>query len=154
MGVGRSSTSTSPGPPTDEWTAQQLREATPDGEGPRFLIRDNDGKYGASFAAVAEGSGTEVVRIPPRSPNLNPICERFLGSVRRECLDHVLILGEDHLRRVLGEYVDYFGGSRPHQGLAQRIPCDADDEQAANTDGAIVVRPILGGLHHDYRRAA
>ena len=140
--------------PTDEWAAQQLREATPDGQGPRFLIRDNDGKYGASFAAVAGGSGAEVVRIPPRSPNLNPICERFLGSVRRECLDHVLILGEDHLRRVLKEYVGYFGGSRPHQGLGQRIPGEADGERATNTDGKIVARPILGGLHHDYRRAA
>ena len=140
--------------PTDEWTAQQLREATPGGQGPRFLIRDNDGKYGASFTAVAEGSGTEVVRIPPRSPNLNPICERFLGSVRRECLDHILILGEDHLRRVIKDWTSYFNTSRPHQGLGQRIPGERDDERAANADGRIVATPILGGLHHDYRRAA
>ncbi len=142
--------------PTDAWTAQQLREATPDGEGPRFVIRDNDGKYGASFAAVAQGSGIEVVKIPPKSPNSNPICERFLGSVRRECLDHVLILGEDHLRRVLTEYVSYFNNSRPHhhQGLGQRTPGERDDEHAANADGRIVATPILGGLHHDYRRVA
>ncbi len=88
--------------PSDEWAAQQLREATPWGEGPKYLIRDNDDKFGRKFAAVAKGAGIAVVRIPPRSPNLNPICERFLGSVRRECLDHIVILNEDHLRRVLG----------------------------------------------------
>ena len=140
--------------PTDARVAQQLREATPDGEGPRFLIRDNDGKYGASFAAAAEGTGIEVVRIPPKSPNLNPICERFLGSVRRECLDHVLILGEDSLRRVLEEWTSHYNTSRPHQGLGQRIPSEAVGKRPANTDGRMVAWPILGGLHHDYRRVA
>ena len=70
--------------PTDAWTAQQLREATPFCEGPRYLIRDNDDKFGPKFAAVAKGTGIDIVPIPPRSPDLNPICERFLGSVRRE----------------------------------------------------------------------
>ena len=142
--------------PSDGWAAQQLREATPWGEGPRFLIRDNDGKYGPKFAAVAEGAGIDVVSIPPRLPNLTPICERFLGSVRRECLDHIVILGEDHLRHVLKEYVHaYFNVARPHQGLGQRIPSYVGrppDEPIAGGD--IVVTPILGGLHHDYRRAA
>ena len=101
--------------PSDRWAAQQLREATPYGEGPRYLIRDNDDKFGGQFSAVAAGTGIEVVPIPPKSPNLNPICERFLGSVRRECLDHVVILGEDHLRRVLAEYIAaYFNAARPH----------------------------------------
>jgi hypothetical protein len=142
--------------PSDEWAAQQLREVTPWSEGPRFLIRDNDGKYGSKFEAVAEGAGIEVVSIPPRSPNLTPICERFLGSVRRECLDHILILGADHLRSVLKEYAHgYFNVARPHQGLGQQIPCDAGRprEQPVAT-GEIVAKPILGGLHHDYRRAA
>ena len=94
--------------PSDAWAAQQLREATPWGEGPRFLIRDNDGKYGPKFAAVGEGAGIDVVSIPPSSPNLTPICDRFLGSVRRECLDHIAILDEDHLRRVLREYVNAY----------------------------------------------
>ncbi len=76
-----------------------MREATAWGEGPSYLVCDNDSKLGNGFDAVAEGTGIEVVRIPPRSPNLNSICERFLGSTRRECLDHVLILGEDHLHR-------------------------------------------------------
>jgi transposase InsO family protein len=140
--------------PTDRWTAQQLREATPFGQGPKYLIRDNDGKFGKHFAAVAEGSGIEVTKIPPRSPNLNPICERFLGSVRRECLDHVLILNEDHLRRVLDEYVQYFGKARPHQGLGQRIPENLDQSFPAMRAADVVAIPVLGGLHHDYRRAA
>lgn len=142
--------------PSDAWVAQQLREATPWGEGPRFLIRDNDGKYRPLFEAVANGAGAEVVTIPPRSPNLNSICERFLGSVRRECLDHILIFGEDQLRRVLKEYVNgYFDVARPHQGLSQRIPGSVGrppDEPPVGGD--IVATPILGGLHHDYRRAA
>jgi transposase InsO family protein len=140
--------------PTDRWTAQQLREATPFGEGPRYLIRDNDGKFGRQFAAVAEGSGIEVAKSPPRSPNLNSICERFLGSVRRECLDHVLIGDEGHLRRVLGEYVRYFGTSRPHQGLGQRIPRPDGLHSRGAGGGDVVAIPVLGGLHHDYRRAA
>ncbi|MFH0903122.1 MAG: integrase core domain-containing protein [Pseudomonadota bacterium] len=83
----------------------------------------------------------------------NPIVERFFGSLRRECLDHILILGERHLRRVLREYVTYFNEGRPHQGIAQAIPkATANDNIVAVGD--IVARPILGGLHHDYRRAA
>ncbi|MBU0606783.1 MAG: integrase core domain-containing protein, partial [Armatimonadetes bacterium] len=141
--------------PSDRWAAQQLREATPYGEGPRFLIRDNDGKYGQHFAAVAAGSGIEVVRIPPRSPDLNPICERFLGSVRRECLDHLVIPNEAHLRRVLEEYTHrYFNKARPHQGLGQRIPGPDDVGQPSKANGKVVALPVLGGLHHDYRRAA
>ena len=142
--------------PSDAWAAQQLREATPWGEAPRFLIRDNDGKYGPKFEAVAKGVGIDVVSIPPRSLNLTPICERFLGSVRRECLDHILILGEDHLRRVLEEYVNsYFNIARPHQGLAQQIPGTVGRSPAETiVGGEIVAMPILGGLHHDYRRAA
>lgn len=140
--------------PTDEWTAQQLREATPYSEGPKSLVRDNDGKFGRHFAAVAKGSGIKVIRIPPRSPNPNPICERFLGSVRRECLDHVLIFSEAHLRRVLDEYTGaYFNKARPHQGLAQRVPVAGVGPPAASAE-AIIATPILGGLHHDYRWAA
>ena len=141
--------------PSDQWTAQQLREATPLGEGPRFLIRDNDGKYGRHFAAVAKGTGIEVAKIPPRSPDLNPICERFLGSVRRECLDHVVILSETHLRRVLKEYAHgYFNRARPHQGLGQRIPEADGVGPPLGQSGKVVALPVLGGLHHDYRMAA
>jgi transposase InsO family protein len=141
--------------PTDAWVAQQLREATPFGDGPRYLFRDNDDKFGRRFEAVAEGTSIEVVKIPPRSPNLNAICERFLGSVRRECLDYVVILGERHLRRILEEYVaTYFNPARPHQGLSQRIPAPAAPRTGPRDDAKVVALPILGGLHHDYRLAA
>ena len=141
--------------PTDAWAAQQLREATPYGDGPTYLIRDNDDKFGRRFDAVAEGTGIDVVKIPPRSPNLNPICERFLGSVRRECLDHVVILSERQLHRVLRKYVEiYFNRARPHQGLFQRIPARAASRSVSEVGRNAVGLPILGGLHHDYQRAA
>jgi putative transposase len=140
--------------PTDAWAAQQLREATPFGDGPQYLIRDNDDKFGKRFSAVAEGTAIEVVKIPPRSPNLNPICERFLGSVRRECLDHVIILSEGQLLRILKEYVEiYFNRVRPHQGLHHAIP-GVQLRSIPKADGKVVSFPILGGLHHDYQRAA
>ena len=155
--------------PTDEWTAQKLREATPFGERPRFLIRDNDSKYASSFARVAVSSGIEVLRTPYRAPRANAFCERFLGSVRRECLGHILILSERHLHRVVKEYVEYYNSARPHQGIGQAIPEVARSpvrlvpQAPPNGDGPngaigasakVVGFPILGGLHHDYRRAA
>ena len=140
--------------PTDAWAAQQLREATPTGDGPKYLIRDNDDKFGRRFDAVAEGTGIEVVTIPPRSPNLNSICERFLGSVRRECLDHIIILSERQLRRVLKAYVEiYFNRARPHQGLWQAIPV-GEWRSVPKAGGKVVPLPILGGLHHHYQWAA
>lgn len=150
--------------PTDAWVAQQLREATPYDEGPRYLIRDNDSKFGQSFAAVAEGAGISVIRTAFHAPVMNSICERFIGSLRRECLDHVLILGEDHMRRVIGEYCRYFNDVRPHQSLAQRTPSSvairsATEEGSVEVEvvrdgGEIVSTPVLGGLHHEYRWAA
>jgi putative transposase len=101
--------------PTDAWVAQQLREATPFEQRPRYLIRDNDSNYGQAFTGVAEASGIVVLRTAYRTPKENAACERFLGSVRRECLDHLLVLGEAHLRRILREYVAYFNTARPHQ---------------------------------------
>jgi putative transposase len=141
--------------PTDAWVAQQLREATPFNQRPRHLIRDNDAKYGPVFARVAAASGSAELRTAFRAPRQNATCERFLGSVRRECLDHLLVLGEAHLRRVLREYARYFNGDRPHQGLAQRVP----DLPGAGpfrvvTGGRVRASPILGGLHHVYARAA
>jgi len=141
--------------PTDAWVAQQLREATPFGAAPSFLIRDNDGKYGPRFDRLAAASGSRVLRTPVRAPSANATCERFLGSIRRERLDHLLVLGEAHLRRVLGAYVAYFNEARPHQGLGQAIPGRlAAVDQGPVGAGRIVARPVLGGLHHDYRRAA
>jgi putative transposase len=136
--------------PTDAWLAQQLREATPFGQGPRFLIRDNDSKYGASFARVAAGTGIEVLRTPFGAPKANAVYERFLGSVRRECPDYFLILSEQHLRRLMKEYGEYFNHARPHQGIEQRIPCQ--QERGAQPQGIAkaVSHPFLAGLHHDY----
>jgi len=140
--------------PTDAWVAQQLREAMPFDQRPRFLIRDNDGKYGPAFARVAAGSRIAVLRTPIRAPRANATCERFLGSVRRECLDHVLILGEAHLRRVLREYVAYFNTARPHQGIGQAVPTVPEPTSPPSPPAPIVAIPVLGGLHHDYQRAA
>ncbi len=139
--------------PTDTWVAQQLREATPFDQRPRFLIRDNDNKYGTQFDRVAVASGIRTWRTPTRAPRANATCERFLGSVRRECLDHVLVLGERHLHRVLREYVAYFNQERPHQGIGQATP---EQLPAAmhNRTGPVRAVPVLGGLHHTYQHAA
>ncbi|CAA9546964.1 MAG: Mobile element protein [uncultured Thermomicrobiales bacterium] len=139
--------------PTDAWVAQQLREATPFEQRPRYLIRDNDSKFGATFARVAETSGIAILHTPYRAPRANAVCERFLGSVRRECLDHLQVLGERHLSRVLREYVVYFNRARPHQGLAQATP-ESSSDATGNREGPVRALPVLGGLHHDYRRAA
>jgi transposase InsO family protein len=133
--------------PSDAWVAQQLREATPFGEHPQYLIRDNDRKYGEHFANVA--AEIEILRTPVRAPRANAYCERFIGSVRRECLDHILILSEKQLRRLVKEYVQYFNADRPHQGIDQRIPSGVGPSSG---EGEIVTRPVLGGLHHAYRR--
>ncbi len=138
--------------PTDAGVAQQLREATPFNQRPRILIRDNDRKYGHCFAQVAAASGIRVLRTPVRAPRANAVCERFLGSVRRECLDHLLVLGERQLTRVLGEYVAYFNRARPHQGLGQETPEPSPGEERPAV-GPIRAVPVLGGLHHAYERA-
>jgi putative transposase len=141
--------------PTDAWVAQQLREATPEGHTPRHLICDHDSKYGPAFARVATASGIDLVRTAYRAPKMNAICERFLGSVRRECLDYLLIVGERHLARVLKEYVCYFNADRPHQGIKQRVPDEVCQPRPRGAGGgAVLERPVLGGLHHTYRRAA
>ncbi len=140
---------------TDEWVAQQLREATPFGVAPTFLIRDNDAKYVSHFAAVATGSGIEILRTPIQAPRANAICERVVGTVRRECLDHVLLMSESHLQHVLKEYVTYFNRSRPHKGINQRVPeREEPSGPSVGSTGTVVTFPVLGGLHHEYRRVA
>jgi len=140
--------------PTQAWTAQQLCNATPFGQGPQFIIRDRDDRFSAVFDRVAKGTGIRVLRTAVQAPLMNSVCERFLGSVRRECLDHVIVLGEAHLRHVLAEYaVDYFNVARPHQGIRQQIPVP-DERARARFDGSVMGLPVLGGLHHDYRAAA
>ena len=141
--------------PADAWVAQQLREATPFGQRPRYLIRDNDRKYGPAFSRVATATAITELRTAYRAPRQNAACERFLGSVRRECLDHVLVRGEAHLWRMLRAYARYFNRDRPHQGLAQRVS-EAGAAATARSEqrGSIRMVPILGGLHHVYARAA
>jgi transposase InsO family protein len=139
--------------PSARWTAQRLRNVTPYGTGPAFVVRDNDNKFGAEFDRVVESLGGRIIKTPIRAPKMNATCERFLGSVRRECLDHIMILGERHLRSVLAEYVAHFNAGRPHQGIAQRVSSPRADH-GPDTAATIVATPILGGLHHEYRRAA
>ena len=141
--------------PTDAWTAQQLREATAYGVGPKYLIRDNDGKFGVNFSRIAKTSRIEILKTPYHVPQANAICERFLGSVRRECLDHLLILHEKQLQRVLNAYVHYFNRARPHQGIRQQLPERYGESiPPDHDDGKVLAFPIQGGLHHDYRRSA
>ena len=134
--------------PTDEWAAQQLREATPYGEGPRYLVRDNGSKYGDSFDRVT--AGIEGLRTPYQAPKANAICERFLGSLRRECLDHFLIPRERSLHPIVTEYGSYFNSARPHQGIEQQIPCRPGSFANPLVNGKVISKPVLGGLHHDY----
>ncbi len=140
--------------PTDAWVAQQLREATPFGVGSKFLIRDNDNKFGTLFNRVGKWTGIEVLKIPFRTPRANATCERFFGSVRRECLDHLLIFTERQLYRVAREYVEYFNRVRPHQGLGQQIPEGLRGAESEGRSGKILAFPLPNGLHHDDRRAA
>ena len=141
--------------PTDEWVAQQLREATPWGERPKYLIRDRDGKYGKRFASVA--GGIEILKTPVRAPRANSYCERLIGSMRRECLDHMLILNCRQLDGSVQEYVKYYNHSRPHQGIGQQIPeCLAEDNPwpTRKPGGKVTSTPVLSGLHHSYVRVA
>jgi transposase InsO family protein len=147
MGVTRS--------PTDPWVSQQLREATPYGQVPKYLICDNDSKFGSCFARVATTSAIEILKTPYHAPRANAICERFLGSVWRECLNHVLIVSEKQLYRVLRAYVEYFNRARPHQGIRQQIPeREVTSVPSEQRGDRIISVPVLGGLHHDYRRVA
>jgi len=116
------------------------------------LIRDRDRKYAAHFSAVAVGSGIKEIKTPYRRPQANGVCERFMGSLRRECLDHVLVHHGKHLQQVVNEYTIYFNQERPHQGIDQRILGHYDLPRSKPT-GRIRSKEILGGLHHSYVRA-
>jgi len=141
--------------PNDAWLAQQIREATPFGEGPRFLICDNDGKYGSLFDHAVEGASITLIHTPPYAPQANAVCERFLGSVRRELLDHVLILSEGHAQRLAKAYVLYFNNARPHQGLNGQLPIPSPSAFLLPPGECTLRRmPVLNGLHHDYQWVA
>jgi transposase InsO family protein len=143
--------------PTGAWTAQQARSLLMDlGErasGFKFLIRDRDGKFTAAFDGVFAGNGTRVIMTPVRSPRANSFAERFVGTLRRECLDHLLILGERHLRKVLAEYARHYNSHRPHQGRQQEPPLGQPGQTVDITARTERVS-VIGGLINEYRRAA
>jgi putative transposase len=143
--------------PTGTWTAQQARNLMMDlGERAgsfRFLIRDRDSKFTAAFDGVFAGNSTRVIKTPVRSPQANSYAERFVGTLRRECLDYMLILGERHLRSVLAEYARHYNGNRPHQGLQQEPPL-RESGHALDITTRIERSQVLGGLISEYRRAA
>ena len=143
--------------PTGAWTARQARNLMMDlGERAgqfRFLIRDRDSKFTTAFDEVFAGNGTRVIKTPVRSPRANAFAERFAGTLRRECLDHVLILGEQHLREVLAEYARHYNSHRPHQGLQQEPPLHKPG-RIIDITARIERGSIIGGLISEYRRAA
>src|SRR5262249_27019615 len=116
------------------------------------LIRDRDAVYGRDFQAKAKALGIETVLTPVRSPRANAIAERVIGTLRRECLDHLIPLDERHLRTVLAEYVEYYNTDRPHRTLRLGTPLQVTRSRTGA--GAVTGRPVLGGLHHTYARAA
>jgi len=141
--------------PTAAWVAQRARNLAwtmqDDGRPLRFLIRDRDAKYPPAFDRVFTAEGVEVVRTPYRAPQANGYAERWVRSVRAECLDQLLVAGEGHLRRVLTTYVAHYNEARPHQGLDQRCPTPC---AVASPQGPVQRRDVLGGLIHEYYREA
>ena len=138
--------------PTAAWTAQQIIEAFPDDTAPRWLLRDRDAAFGDAFQRRVAGMGIREVMSSPSSPWQNPYVERLIGSIRRECLDHVIVLGERHLRRILAGYVGYYHESRTHLSLEKDAPVPRRVQ--ALTEGAVIALPAVGGLHHRYERRA
>lgn len=143
--------------PTRAWTAQQARHLLMDlGERAaqfRFLIRDRDSKFTAAFDGVLADNGTRIIKTPVRSPRANSFAERYVGTLRRECLDHVLIHGERHLHRTLADYARHYNEHRPHQSREQRPPLH-ETGQAVDITARIKHRQVVHGLISEYRRAA
>jgi putative transposase len=136
--------------PSAHWTAQQVVEAFPYETQPRFLLHDRDSIFGSSFARRVGSMGIEEVVTAPGSPWQNPYCERLIGSIRRECLDHVIVLNERHMLRVLRGYASYYHGSRTHRSLDGDCPDPRPVEPVEM--GEVVAHPQVGGLHHRYGR--
>lgn len=134
--------------PTADWTAQQIVEASPWECSARYLVRDRDGIYGLGFQKRAEGLGLAEIRIAPRSPWQNGYAERFIGSLRRECLDHIVAINERQLLRVVRSFVAYYNRTRTHLALGKDPPEPRAIERPG--DGGVVAAPEVGGLHHRY----
>jgi hypothetical protein len=136
--------------PTAAWVRRQLLEATPWGRRPGYLLQDRDAVFGGDFAHRAQRLGIGTLLTPVRAPRANAVAERVVRTVRNECLDHVIVVNERHLRPVLAEFVRYYNEDRPHRTLAPETPTPA----AGPTAGPVRSRPVLGGLHHASERAA
>jgi putative transposase len=140
--------------PNGRWVTQQARQMAwtleEQGDDRRFLIHDNDSKFTAPFDTVFQSEGLRVIHAPFRAPNANAFAERWVRSVREECLDHILVLNQTHLRAVLNSFIDYYNTARPHQGLAQQLPIPRHPTCA---DGSVLRRNVLGGIIGDYYRA-
>jgi putative transposase len=138
--------------PTQVWLSHQITEAFPWDTAPRYLLRDRDASYGPVFHTRVTGMGVEEVVIAPRSPWQNPFVERVVGSIRRECLDRVIVFNERHLRHVLSSYFQYYHEARTHLSLNKDCPQPGPVQPPSV--GKIVAFPQVGGLHHRYERQA
>jgi transposase InsO family protein len=136
--------------PTAAWIWQQMVNATPWGRTPEYVLRDRDRVSGRDFGAQLEGLGIEHVLTPVRAPGANAVAERMVGTFRRECLDHMIVVNGPHLYAVLAAFVAYYNRQRPHRTLVLEPPLPL----ARAPTGRIRSRPVLGGLHHVYERAA
>ncbi len=137
--------------PTSKWVIQQIRDAFPWDSSPRFLLHDRDPLFMASQSSLKK-MGMETVITVPHSPWQNAVAERMVGSLRRECFDHIIVLNEGHLRQKVSPYVDYYHSTRTHLGLDKQCPIHRDVQR--DESGKVVAFPVLGGLHHRYERAA
>jgi transposase InsO family protein len=140
--------------PTAGWLWRQLIEATPWGSQPRYLIRDRDRSYGRDWIPRASRLGIHTVLAPVRAPNANAVAERVIGTIRRECLDHMIVLNEGHLRRVLGDYVEHYNRHRPHRTLALDSPDGRKPRSKPSGSARVRRRSVLGGLLNEYDWAA
>jgi transposase InsO family protein len=138
--------------PTQDWLARQMTEAFPWDSAPRYLLRDRDASYGPTFRHRVNAMGIKEVVIAPRSPWQNPYVERIIGSIRRECLNHVIIVDERDLRRELSSYFQYYHNGRTHLSLAK--DCPETRPIHPPSAGKIIAFPEVGGLHHRYERRA
>jgi len=138
--------------PTATWTAQQIVNAFPYDTAPQYLLRDRDSIYGSTFVQRVEGMGIQQKLIAPRSPWQNPYVERLIGSIRRECLDRVIILDERQLKQILESYFQYYHGVRPHRSLDHDSPVPRPVQSP--DCGKVIEIPLVGGLHHHYLRQA
>jgi len=145
--------------PTADWARQQLREAIPSDHEYQYLIHDGDCIFSKQFDATVSNLGIKPIKTPYRSPKANALCERLIGTMRRECLDYVIPLTQNHLKKTLRHWTEYYNRSRPHSSIGPDIPCWARDKSRGvvrspvkfKSGDNIVSKSILGGLHHDYQ---